>query len=380
MTFTSRDVKDVADLVARKLEIYMNLERRESRFKPEGYYRTTPKMEEYDLLFRVDDSLAKNDKTRLLLASGGKGHHNRSPGGPKAKKSKALAGQKKKGGTEKKTSKTKDSSKKTESETVHDEAEPSESHGLVVANGDAESERGKNEENCKSEDGAIELKEETKDHTHYNRERDKETTGQKADDDVGKDGEAKDEMSDNPGTDKKSKDQSGNTKTKGKGSQKENRISQKQKRKKKPLINPKLTDPALHVVPIREVGRLTSFANNLFSEQPIEKLHVIHRYRPNSDDIPHLTENGRVQNYTDHVGAALHSVKYIDYYLKQGLQTGKKEYSKRLQELKPAKVTEKSEETHSDNRAVMSDGKRNKTSSQRNKKTLSQEKNCSDYS
>lgn len=52
---------------------------------------------------------------------------------------------------------------------------------------------------------------------------------------------------------------------------------------------------------------------------PIDKLQVIHRYRPSYhgkiDDIP---ETGKVQNYTRHVGAVLKSQDYVNYYIKEG--------------------------------------------------------------
>ena len=54
------------------------------------------------------------------------------------------------------------------------------------------------------------------------------------------------------------------------------------------------------------------------SEQPLDKLQVIHRYRPHSNDIPPIVENGRVQNYSHHVGSALHAKHYVDYYMKEG--------------------------------------------------------------
>ena len=55
------------------------------------------------------------------------------------------------------------------------------------------------------------------------------------------------------------------------------------------------------------------------SDQPLDKLQVIHRYRPHSSNIPPIVENGRVQNYTHHVGSALHAKNYVDYYMKEGI-------------------------------------------------------------
>lgn len=114
------------------------------------------------------------------------------------------------------------------------------------------------------------------------------------------------------------------------------------KTKKKP-IHPSLVQNSRRVVNNREAERLTDFANKVFEEQPLEKLHVIHRYRPHSRDIPPIVENGRVQNYNLHVGSALNAKNYVEYYMKEGLQLGKKEYSKRLQRLRTKKEQEKSD-------------------------------------
>ena len=53
-------------------------------------------------------------------------------------------------------------------------------------------------------------------------------------------------------------------------------------------------------------------------EQDLDRLHVIHRYRPHSPDVAALTENGKVLGYTRHVGSALHGDHYVDFYLKEG--------------------------------------------------------------
>ena len=54
-------------------------------------------------------------------------------------------------------------------------------------------------------------------------------------------------------------------------------------------------------------------------EQDLDKLCVIHRYRPHSVDIAPITENGKVANYVMHVGSALHTKNYVEYYMKEGL-------------------------------------------------------------
>ena len=53
-------------------------------------------------------------------------------------------------------------------------------------------------------------------------------------------------------------------------------------------------------------------------DQDLDKLCVIHRYRPHSVDIAPITENGKVSNYVMHVGSALHSKNYVEYYMKEG--------------------------------------------------------------
>jgi hypothetical protein len=52
---------------------------------------------------------------------------------------------------------------------------------------------------------------------------------------------------------------------------------------------------------------------------PIDKLQVIHRYRPSyHGKVEDTTETGKVQNYTRHVGAVLKSQDYVNYYIKEG--------------------------------------------------------------
>ena len=49
----------------------------------------------------------------------------------------------------------------------------------------------------------------------------------------------------------------------------------------------------------------------------MEKLTVIHRYRPYSH-LKNNTDSGKVQNYTRHVMNALQLEDYVGYYKKQG--------------------------------------------------------------
>jgi len=51
---------------------------------------------------------------------------------------------------------------------------------------------------------------------------------------------------------------------------------------------------------------------------PVNDLALIHRYRPHSPDIGKAPEYGDVQNYNCHVGAALHTKQYVDFYLREG--------------------------------------------------------------
>ncbi|RUS76793.1 hypothetical protein EGW08_015439, partial [Elysia chlorotica] len=109
------------------------------------------------------------------------------------------------------------------------------------------------------------------------------------------------------------------------------------KRERHKTIRPRLVDNSRRVVPKKEADRITLTVNKIFKEQDLDRLHVIHRYRPHSPDVAALTENGKVLGYTRHVGSALHGDHYVDFYLKEGLQTGKAEHSKRLQRLKGGK-------------------------------------------
>ncbi|GFR75658.1 hypothetical protein ElyMa_002193900 [Elysia marginata] len=227
MTFTPRDAKDVSNLVAKKLELYMNVERREDRFDPQGYLRTTPKMKTMDLMYQMLDKAELNGK-----------------------------------------------SKNSPRERRHP------------------SPRDRGPEGLKGRKSSREKKERTKD---------KETDG-------------------------------GDNKREGNSEREKNKKRERQK-----MIRPKLVDNSRCVVPRKEADRITLTVNKIFEEQDLDRLHVIHRYRPHSPDVAALTENGKVLGYTRHVGSALHGDHYVDFYLKEGLQTGKAEHSKRLQRLKEEK-------------------------------------------
>ncbi|XP_012934577.1 uncharacterized protein LOC101857170 isoform X2 [Aplysia californica] len=107
----------------------------------------------------------------------------------------------------------------------------------------------------------------------------------------------------------------------------------REKKSKKETVKPKLVENSRRVVPFQEAERLKETANKVLGEQDLDKLCVIHRYRPHSVDIAPITENGKVSNYVMHVGSALHSKNYVEYYMKEGLQSGNKEHAKRLQRL-----------------------------------------------
>ncbi|KAJ8320652.1 hypothetical protein KUTeg_002239 [Tegillarca granosa] len=208
MAFSARDVRDVSQLVAKKLDTYLNKEKRENRFDPAGFYRTTYKMHKYDLVYKVLDRNTFDKKS------------------PRYHKKK----------------------KKSNSDinTMED------------------------------------------DHHHRNNTGD----GNKDDDS---------EHQTHP-------------------------------------INVKVKRNTRRVALYREADRLAEYAGEILSQQPLENLQVIHRYRPSyTDKVPNSPDTGYVHNYTRHVGSILHTKSYIDYYLKEGLQTGKKEKSKRLQELKQKK-------------------------------------------
>lgn len=112
-------------------------------------------------------------------------------------------------------------------------------------------------------------------------------------------------------------------------------------------IQPAVIQNSRRVVTNKEAERLTENANRIFCEHPLEKLQLIHRYRPHSCDIPPIVENGRVQNYTHHVGSALHAKTYVDFYMREGLQTGRREHSKRLQRLNSPKKGHRESESDS---------------------------------
>lgn len=210
MALTEKDVKDVSDLVTKKLELYANREKRESGFDPSGAVRTTRKMYKYDFMYRVlNYDVWDRD----------------SPKYPKKKKKKQ------------------------------------------------ESSFGETEKPEKEEE--------------------------------------------------------------------------KQKDGKAPCIDPKVVHTSRRMVLYKEVDRLAANATKFFETLPIDKLQVIHRHRPSyHGKIEDTTETGKVQNYTRHVGAVLKSQDYVNYYIKEGLQTGDVSKSKRLQEIPEAKKDKKEEENN----------------------------------
>ncbi|KAL8562714.1 hypothetical protein ACOMHN_022590 [Nucella lapillus] len=233
MTFSPRDEKDISRLVAKKLEQYLNVERRESRFHPQGYHKTTPKMQTLDLMYQVLET------------------------------------------TELDQPKTSRSSRQKSPEKKKDRPSPMKPDG---------------EEKYRTVDTS------------------------------------------------RDSDQTSSADSK--------RHNRKKKKEKKKKIQLSVVQNSRRVVSNREAERLTDNANKIFTEQPLDKLQVIHRYRPHSNDIPPIVENGRVQNYNCHVGSALHAKHYVDYYMKEGLQTGNKEYSKRLQRLGSPDKTEEGEKSN----------------------------------
>merc|ERR1712227_1046868 len=103
-------------------------------------------------------------------------------------------------------------------------------------------------------------------------------------------------------------------------SREETSEEKKEKRRKRDAVKPKLIENSRRVVPRHEAERVKETANKVLGEQDLDKLCVIHRYRPHSVDIAPITENGKVANYVMHVGSALKSKNYVEYYMKEGLQ------------------------------------------------------------
>lgn len=241
MTFSPKDTRDVAKLVAKKLELYLNVERRENEFDTQGHHKTTHKMQMLDWMYRVLEK-TELDSPRSMGESQG---------------------------TRKAKIQTKDDrSRNTGNPTQEQQTE------------------------LKSTDDCSTYSDEEK---HIA------------------------------------------------GSNDSSKLSQQPDKQTKKVM-PKVIQNSRRVVTNREAERLSENASTILCDQPLDKLQVIHRYRPNSCDIPPIVENGRVQNYSLHVGSALHAKNYVDFYMREGLQTGKKEHSKRLQRLKKQKQ-EKTEET-----------------------------------
>ncbi|KAK3593000.1 hypothetical protein CHS0354_023230 [Potamilus streckersoni] len=213
MAVRSRDAKDVSRLVTKKLEMYMNLERRENRFDPTGPFRTTPKMHKFDFMYRVLDKVVLDQ-----LPS------ERNRDGTSSSISETQSAERPASSTEERKRQTMDSSKIEEDSS-----------------------------NAKSN------------------------------------AEDKDSATKTPAY----------------------------------RIKPQLDQTSRSVVLHREAERLSNYANKVFEELPLQKLQLIHRHRPAyRHTIPDKPEFGKCQGYSRHVGAVLHSDKFVDYYVKEGLHVG----------------------------------------------------------
>ncbi|ELU04489.1 hypothetical protein CAPTEDRAFT_192228, partial [Capitella teleta] len=89
------------------------------------------------------------------------------------------------------------------------------------------------------------------------------------------------------------------------------------------FISPRLVMNSRRVASEQQAERLSGYAKSVIDTIPVNRLSVIHRYRPRSGAVTTSTENGHVQNYTSHVGAALHSETYVQYYRREGLDSGR---------------------------------------------------------
>ncbi|XP_013379183.1 uncharacterized protein DDB_G0283697 [Lingula anatina] len=115
------------------------------------------------------------------------------------------------------------------------------------------------------------------------------------------------------------------------------KLKEEQSESSDKVIHPHLNPNSRRVVLNREADRLTEYANKVFEKTPVAKLHMIHRYRPSTKKSLNVVENGKVQNYSRNVGAALMSENYVQFYLKEGLGTGNAKKSPRLQKLQEQK-------------------------------------------
>ncbi|OWF39250.1 uncharacterized protein LOC110465255 [Mizuhopecten yessoensis] len=108
------------------------------------------------------------------------------------------------------------------------------------------------------------------------------------------------------------------------------------------MIYPHLEDTTRRVTLYREADRITKYANEVYDKYNMEHLQTIHHFRPSSeqDHVNRGLDSGYLHNYTRHVGSILHAKTYVDFYKKEGLHTGDKSKSKRLQELPTKKPKE----------------------------------------
>ncbi|XP_060063864.1 uncharacterized protein LOC132544305 [Ylistrum balloti] len=108
------------------------------------------------------------------------------------------------------------------------------------------------------------------------------------------------------------------------------------------IIYPKLEDTTRRVTLYREADRITKYANEVYNQYNMEDLQTIHHFRPSSqqDHVNKSLDSGYLHNYTRHVGSILHAKSYVNFYKKEGLHTGDKSKSKRLQELPTKKPKE----------------------------------------
>ncbi|KAI0219146.1 hypothetical protein LSAT2_029249 [Lamellibrachia satsuma] len=115
-----------------------------------------------------------------------------------------------------------------------------------------------------------------------------------------------------------------------------------------PPVTPNYHTHSRQVTPKKEATRLAKYADQLLERFPIEKLNVIHRYRPNCPSACRSVDNGNIANYSCHFGAALNTYSYIQYYIRQGLDSGNPKHSNRLKKLQKTKMDSAKEKQDQD--------------------------------
>ncbi|ESO82195.1 hypothetical protein LOTGIDRAFT_237102 [Lottia gigantea] len=298
---TPRDLKDITDLVSRKLEMYLNIDERERKFDPEGCYRVSPRMHKYDVMYRLLESteFEKSLKTTPRSRSRNNQSELRTEQTPRSR------------------------SRNNQSELRTEQTLRSKSHN------DQSELKTEQTSRSRSRNNQSELKTEQ---TSRSRSRNNQSEKVQRSRPNNKEFKQTEERSRSKSAKTLSGQQPNKSKTRPKSTT-PNEINNKSTQQKpatskstqdsfsrryqyRPIAikTPRSTNT---MVGAKQTRRLELYANEVYDNHPVQELQQIHNV------CPRIPNNGKVQNYSNHVGAALNTKNYMDFYLKAGLDGNK---------------------------------------------------------